>query len=60
MLAIAGFWLVVAVVAWVPPVAIPLALIWLLLALRFRGWQSRSSRRPPSDLDCPTIRADGA
>jgi hypothetical protein len=51
MLAMAGFWLVVVAVAWVPPIAVTLAIIWLLLALRPRGWPSRSSRRPRPELD---------
>ncbi|MGH3207441.1 MAG: DUF1707 SHOCT-like domain-containing protein [Trebonia sp.] len=53
MLAIAGFWLVVAAVAWVPLVAVPLILIWLLLGLCPRGWPSRPSRHPQPRLDWP-------
>lgn len=48
MFAFAGFWLIVAAVAWVPPAAVPLTLIWLVLALCNRGrlFQSPRRRRP--------------
>ncbi len=45
MLALAGFWLTVVAVAWVPLAAIPLTFMWLLLALRARDWLFRAPRR---------------
>ena len=38
LLLFAGFWLVAAAVAWVPPAAIPIILVWLVVMIRAQGW----------------------
>jgi hypothetical protein len=37
LLMFAGFWLVAAALAWVPPAAIPLILVWLVVMMRAQG-----------------------
>lgn len=48
VLAFGGFCLIVivAALAWLPPLTIPFALVWLLLASRARSWPFRPSNPP--------------
>lgn len=50
---IAGFWLIVATVAWVPLLAVPLTFLWILLALCARSRLLRSSCRSRPRLRQP-------
>lgn len=47
----AGFWLVAAAVAWVPPAAAPLILGWLIVMLRAQGRPRSAHGRPRQNDD---------